>query len=33
MQKVRDGSAACVSDHAVSKLIERGWGTMTKQIL
>jgi hypothetical protein len=31
MQKVRDGSAACVSDHAVSKLIERGWGTMTKQ--
>jgi len=26
MQKMRDGSAACVSDRAVSKLIERGWG-------
>jgi len=28
MQKVRDSSAACVSDHAVSKLIERGWGKL-----
>jgi len=26
MKKSRDGSAACVSDRAVSKLIERGWG-------
>lgn len=26
MQKLRDGSAACVSERAVSKLIERGWG-------
>lgn len=26
IKKSRDGSAACVSDRAVSKLIERGWG-------
>ena len=26
MKKSRDGSAACVSDRAISKLIERGWG-------
>jgi len=26
IKKTRDGSAACVSEHTASKLVERGWG-------
>jgi len=26
IKKTRDGSAACVSEYAASKLVERGWG-------
>jgi len=32
IKKTRDGSAACVSQYAASKLVERGWGEFLKKI-
>jgi hypothetical protein len=32
IKKTRDGSAACVSEYAASKLVERGWGEFLKKI-